>query len=86
MIGEERLSDLQAEGELRLTDGRSLPFAHDLSAPLSEAELAERLRQKARAMLGERAEALWTLHEQLDRLSARQLGAFLRADQADPLS
>jgi 2-methylcitrate dehydratase PrpD len=77
--GDSAVDDMQAAGEVVLADGRILPFAHDLAAPIPAAVLEASLRAKGRGLLGDRAEALWSAVDGLDGLSARALGAILRA-------
>ncbi len=77
--GDPSVGDMQAEGEIVLTKGRMLPFAHDLAAPIPAAVLEASLRAKGRGLLGDRAETLWAAVAGLDRLSARDLGARLGA-------
>lgn len=77
--GDPRVGDMQAEGEIVLADGRVLPFAHDLAAPIPAAVLEASLRAKGRGLLGDRAETLWAAVAGLDRLSACDLGAWLGA-------
>lgn len=76
--GDPALSDIEARGEVILTDGRRLPFAHDLARPLAPADLDRALQAKARALLGERATTLWRAVQTPDTLSARDLGQLLR--------
>ena len=77
--GDPALTDMQAKGLLRLKDGRSIAFSHDLARPLGEAELSEGLAAKARALLGEEGERLRQAVEKLDRLTAADLGALVGA-------
>lgn len=73
------VGDMQARGVVVLTDGRRLPFAHDLNAPMPADVLGASLRAKAQGLIGaEAAERLWAAVAGLDRLSARDLGALLR--------
>ncbi|MEY4696009.1 MAG: hypothetical protein RIT14_437 [Pseudomonadota bacterium] len=78
VTGDLSVGDMQARGEVVLTDGRVLPFFHDLDAPIADAMLAESLRQKARGLLGDEAERLWHLVDGLYMHSARDLGRALR--------
>lgn len=77
VIGDDTLGDMQAKGELRLRDGRSVAIAHDLDTLIAPDELAKRLRHKAVALLGEQGRAVWDLAARLDRTSARDLGDIL---------
>lgn len=79
VTGDAAIGDMQARGEVVLTDGRILPFAHDLAAPLPAEVLQTSLRAKAEGLLGSRADALWSAIAGLDGLSARALGQLLRA-------
>lgn len=79
VTGHGDVGDMQARGTLHLTDGRVLPFAHDLDAPIPATALEAALRTKAAGLLGARGEALWSLVAGLDGYSARDLGAALRA-------
>jgi 2-methylcitrate dehydratase PrpD len=82
VTGDDELSDLEAAGHLTLRDGTRVEISHDLAAPLSEAELAEKLRDKARAMIGaDRAEAIWAFDGSAeDAVLASGIGRLLRAD------
>ena len=73
------LTDMQAEGEIERFDGSVIPFSHDLAEPLPPDVLARSLLAKAAAVLGEAGAGLWQAVEDLDGLSARELGARLRA-------
>ncbi|WP_306029523.1 MmgE/PrpD family protein [Stappia sp. MMSF_3263] len=72
--GDASLTDMQAQGLLKLADGTQLPIGHDLGRRLPEDELATGLRNKARALLGNGGEVLWQGLEGLATLSARDLG------------
>ncbi|MBW3098959.1 MmgE/PrpD family protein [Pseudohoeflea coraliihabitans] len=77
VIGDESLSDLQAEGVVTLSDGTTVPISHDLAAPLPEDVLAERLQAKAVAILGDRGNRIWNQLGGLDALAARDIGALM---------
>ncbi len=72
--GDASLTDMQAEGLLKLADGTQFAIGHDLGRRLPEAELASGLRNKARALLGDDGEVLWRATQDLSALSARDLG------------
>lgn len=79
VTGDAAVTDMQAEGQVILTDGRRLPLQHDLDAPIPAERLQASLRAKAAGLIGAaRAEALWQAVAGLDELSARDLGAMLR--------
>jgi 2-methylcitrate dehydratase PrpD len=81
IAGDPNLSDTATEGRIDLTDGGAIPVAHDLAAPLSPAMLESGLRAKARALLGAApADRLWTCAAEIERHSARDLGALLRTN------
>ena len=73
------VGDMLARGEVVLADGRVLPFAHDLAAPIPPDVLQASLCAKGRGLLGDRSDRLWSAVTGLDGLSARALGAVLRA-------
>ena len=79
VTGDAKVNDMQAAGEIALTDGTVLPLAHDLAAPLGPEVLEASLRAKATGLLGPEAESLWQAVVQLDALSASDLGKLLRA-------
>ena len=79
VTGDTAVGDMQAEGRIVLANGQSLPFAHDLGAPVPAPELADSLRRKAASLIGDRAARLWDAVAGLDGVSARDLGALLRA-------
>ena len=58
--GDASLSDMQTKGSLTLTDGRKLPFSHDLAVRLPKDMLATSLQAKAKGLLGAgRAGRIW---------------------------
>ena len=77
VAGEAGVTDMQAAGEVRLTDGGTLPFAHDLAARLPGDVLERSLRAKATGLIGAEGEQIWALVAGLDSLSARDLGKAL---------
>ncbi|MGH1331751.1 MAG: MmgE/PrpD family protein [Paracoccaceae bacterium] len=78
VIGDERQSDMQAEGSVLLRDGTSLPFAYDLADGPAPNALKDRLIAKARALLGEGAGALDPVLSSAD-MPAATLGRLVRA-------
>lgn len=80
VAGDPSVSDMQAVGEIALTDGSLLPFAHDLNARLDPDLLARSLRAKADGLLGAAASPLWQAVEALDARTAADLGQILRAE------
>ncbi|QGX98352.1 MmgE/PrpD family protein [Roseovarius faecimaris] len=83
VTGDETVSDLQAEGQLRFRDGTVVPLSHDLADEIPQEVLARRLRQKAEALLGARGGALWDMADRLDQCPARAIGAQLAAPLPD---
>ena len=79
VTGDATVSDMQATGEVVLSDGTLLPFEHDLATPLTTDVLERRLRAKATGLLGAEAEHLWRAVANLDALSASDLGKRLTA-------
>ena len=79
VTGDATVSDMQATGEVVLTDGAVLPFAHDLATPLNTDVLERSLRAKATGLLGAEADQLWQTVARLDALSASDLGKRLMA-------
>lgn len=79
VTGDPALTDMQAAGEVTLPDGTTRPFAHDLARAIPHDALAASLRTKAEALVGPRAGPLWQAVEQIDGLTARDLGALLVA-------
>ena len=77
VAGEAGVTDMQAAGEVRLTDGGMLAFAYDLAARLPNAVLERSLRAKATGLIGAEGERIWALVAGLDSLSARDLGKAL---------
>ena len=73
------VSDMQAVGQLVLTDGTTYPFAYDLAKRLGHDVLERSLRAKAEGLLGAEAGQLWQAVAGLDSLSAADLGRGLRA-------
>ena len=77
--GDPDVTDMQAAGEIVLTDGTVLRFAHDLAARLASDVLERSLRDKARGLIGGQAETVWQAVARMDTLSARDLGRLLGA-------
>jgi 2-methylcitrate dehydratase PrpD len=77
VAGDALVTDMQAAGEVRLTDGGTLPFAYDLAARLPDAVLERSLRAKATGLIGAEGERIWAMVAGLDSLSARDLGKAL---------
>ncbi|MGR3745035.1 MAG: MmgE/PrpD family protein [Pseudooceanicola nanhaiensis] len=75
---DDTLTDMQVRGQLRLRSGEEIALAHDLAAPIAPDVLGKSLRRKARVLIGDRAEELWSAVESLDTSSARDLGALIR--------
>ena len=76
--GDPAVTDMQAAGEVKLTDGSTLPFAHDLAARLTANVLESSLRAKAEGLLGAEAALLWQTVADLDNLTAADLGRDLQ--------
>ena len=83
VTGDAAVSDMQAAGQIVLTDGSVLPFAHDLAAPLAHEVLERSLRAKAAGLIGAGAGPLWQAVAGLDGLSAADLGRLLMGGRHD---
>ena len=81
VTGDSALTDMQAKGELTMTDGNKQSFAHDLAAPIPLDVLTRSLRAKAAALLGERGAALCDALTSLGDVNARALGNLMEADK-----
>lgn len=81
VIGDDSVSDMQAAGEVTLTDGRRIAFSHDLAERLAADVLEARLRTKAKAVLGARAPILTPVLEGLSDMQSADLGAIVRQEQ-----
>lgn len=79
VTGDDTLTDEQAEVAVTLKDGRVTALSHDLAAPVPADVLAAKLRAKSVQVIGPRGEDLWTRFADLSGLSARTLGAAIRA-------
>ncbi len=82
VVGDPALTDLQAEGELTLRDGRVIPFGHDLDAPLDPEVLAAKLAAKAVAAIGETGRLFRDRLERLDEMDARTVGRLVAGAEA----
>ncbi len=78
VIGDETLTDMQAEGEIEFADGRKVPFSHDLARRPAPDALAMKLRAKAEAVLGDGADRIAPILERLSGLNAADLGDIVR--------
>ena len=83
VTGDDNLTDLQARGEIRLTDGRGIPVWFDLADPFSPNVLAEKLQRKLSTMIGDTSAVIWDLHPRLGQLGARDVAGALLAASAD---
>ncbi len=68
--GDNTQTDLQAAGNVLMKDGTSLPFHHDLAAPMPAEVLRAKLTAKATSLLQAQGAALWALEDQLTDLTA----------------
>lgn len=71
------LTDLQADGEIHLSDGRTLPFYHDLAAPVAPDLLRGKLATKAQAAIGNKGTEIFSQLDKISHLSASDLGALI---------
>ncbi len=79
VVGDAHIGDTETEVALMLPDGVRVAGHHDLSVRHAPELIANGLRRKARALLGEeRAEAIWASIAGIDALTARDLAALLR--------
>lgn len=78
VVGDDSVTDMQAEGEVVLADGTELRFAHDLAQPIAADVLETRLRTKATAVLGDRAQGLHRVLDDLANMRAADLGTIVR--------
>jgi 2-methylcitrate dehydratase PrpD len=77
--GDARLSDTATEVEVVTARGQTICGAYDLAERLTPEVIGRRLRAKAAALLGaEAAGSLWQSVTELERHSAREIGATLR--------
>ena len=77
VTGDESLSDLQAVGVVTLNDGANITVTHDLATRIPESVLAEKLRAKAVAVIGEAGATLWDSLAEIQGKSARDVGSRL---------
>lgn len=76
--GDDSLTDTACRLRIALAGGRHLDSARDLAAPMPDDVLADGLRRKAVAPLGEQsAGELWSAAAALERHSARDLARLL---------
>ena len=83
VTGDDELTDLQARGEISLTDGRAIPVWFDLADPFAPEVLAEKLQRKSSTMIGEASAAIWDLHPRLGQLGARDIADALLAARTE---
>lgn len=74
VIGDDTLTDLQAEGILTFKNGETRQVSFDLAAPLPMETLEGKLRSKAQACLGQEGADIWSILDQLDQMNAREIG------------
>jgi 2-methylcitrate dehydratase PrpD len=80
VVGDESLSDTATEALIERGTGPAIAASHDLAVRIPAPAIEQGLRAKARGLIGaETAERLWPAVADLDRGSARELGALLRA-------
>ena len=75
VTGDDQLTDLQARGEISLTDGRAIPVWFDLADPFAPEALAEKLQRKSSTIIGDAGAAIWDLHPRLGQLGARDIAS-----------
>lgn len=80
VTGDAALTDLQARGKVELKDGRILEYTYDLAAPLELSVLREKLRRKAVELIGERGQILADCLDDLDRLTAHDIGLLIAGE------
>ncbi|MEI5680795.1 MmgE/PrpD family protein [Mesorhizobium sp. CCNWLW179-1] len=79
VIGDPGLSEMQAEGELLMSNGAAIPFCHDLNAAVPSDTLARGLRAKSTGLLGAlAAEELWNATMEGPKIRATDLGSLLQ--------
>lgn len=78
VIGDDTLTDMQAEGEVELADGRKVALSHDLARRPTPDALAMKLRAKAEAVLAGGAVRIAPILERLSGLRAVDLGDIVR--------
>lgn len=78
VIADETVTDMQAEGEITMSDGSVVGFQHDLAKRPSLAALTSRLRAKADAVLGDRANRIAPVMDKLADMKAADLGDIVR--------
>ena len=79
VTGDDELTDLQARGEISLTDGRSIPVWFNLADPFAPEVLAEKLQLKSSTILGEASAATWDLYPRLGKLGSRDIASAMLA-------
>ncbi len=78
--GDPALSDTATEGTIELATGQIISVSHDLAARLTAEAVEKGLRTKAQGLIGaETADRFWAAVAEVERRSARDLGALLRA-------
>ena len=77
VAGDPDVTDLRAEGEVTLANGRVVPFRHDLDAPLGNDVLLERLTAKAVSAIGEKGERFRERLDDLDGVAASDIALLL---------
>ena len=82
VTGDDQLTDLQARGEISLTDGRAIPVWFDLADPFAPEALAEKLQRKSSTIIGDAGAAIWDLHPRLGQLGARDIASAMLAASA----
>lgn len=78
VTGDDAVTDLQAIGIVTLKGGTEIVVSHDLTEPLPDDILAEKLREKSVAAIGETGQTIWNTLSRLATMSARDLGELLR--------
>ena len=77
--GDDKLTDLQARGEISFADGRVIPVWFDLADRLAPELLAEKLQRKSSTIIGKASAAIWDLHPRLGQLGARDIASAMLA-------
>jgi 2-methylcitrate dehydratase PrpD len=78
--GNADVTDLQARGQIIMSDGQVLDYAYDLAAPLEFETLRAKLTQKASAAIGAKGQLFADCLSEADRLTAHDIGSLIAGE------
>ena len=77
VVASHELTDMQVKVTVTLKNGKEIHVAHDLSIPVPLEILREKLQKKAFSVIGDKGKQLWNSLEEIEDLSAMDIGQII---------